>query len=542
MVTLKYSSLKKIAYIIMALPLLVFAFGWLKWYWALIAMAALIAGVYFGSIHTSGSGKNGKAALQPEKEISVSYKTLLIMAGISLVWVWMSGIGGLWGQSDDFVYRNAIYRDIVTREWPVIYPATGHALVYYIGFWLVPALFGKMALLFGMSDVNSLNIAKGAMFIWTAIIIFVIFLLIVYSIKAETKKKQIFIVLFFILFSGMDIWGNLGYSANSLDYHLEWWSSPYQYSSFTTCLFWVYNQALPAWLCILCLINEKNVKNYVFIGMVCLFSTPIPFVGILVYMVFYAVCYLIGYIKEKNTGRFFKDLFSYSNIVSTVGIFPPIAAYLLSNYAISGKGAFRITDSMFAEETAMETGEVASLVEHGVEGITKEEPNMFMAYLSFVLMEFALYMILMWWKYKKKAIYYVTFGSLLIIPMIKIGNGNDFVMRASIPGLVIVFLLVGRFLIEEKEVLKEKGSLKRLTYILLMCSMLIGTITPGMEFYRGTRYAIVKGINSEEYDHIYTLGCDGPYDKPGKTITYGNFVATDIDSQFFFKVFCKKSQ
>jgi len=40
--------------------------------------------------------------------------------------------------------RNAMFRDIVTYEWPVIYQKNG-AVVYYTDYWLVPALIGKIA-------------------------------------------------------------------------------------------------------------------------------------------------------------------------------------------------------------------------------------------------------------------------------------------------------------------------------------------------------------------------------------------------------------
>ena len=69
--------------------------------------------------------------------------SLLIVAG----WVFLSGIDAFGFQNSDFAARNAIFRDLVARPWPVTYdyrtfPAlqatfgdTG-ALVYYFTFWL----------------------------------------------------------------------------------------------------------------------------------------------------------------------------------------------------------------------------------------------------------------------------------------------------------------------------------------------------------------------------------------------------------------------
>ena len=156
------------------------------------------------------------------------------------------------------------------------------------------------------------------------------------------------------------------------------------------------------------------------------------------------------------------------------------------------------------------------------------------------------------WKYRKSAIYYVTFVSLLIIPLLKIGGKHDFSMRASIPALIMVFILVAKFLIEERGVLKntevksesksskDTASLKKMTYILLVIFLILGTLTPAMEFLRGFHEVSEYGIHNEKYDDIYTLGCDGPYDKAGEKMTYWNFVCIDTDNDLFFRVFADK--
>lgn len=65
-------------------------------------------------------------------------------------------------------------------------------------------------------------------------------------LRADTGKKQGIGLLFLIFFSGMDILGAL-YSSRLPDLlaydamHLEWWTNDFQFSSLTTCLFWVFN-------------------------------------------------------------------------------------------------------------------------------------------------------------------------------------------------------------------------------------------------------------------------------------------------------------
>ena len=59
------------------------------------------------------------------------------------------------------------------------------------------------------------------------------------------KKSYIFLFVF-VAFSGLDIIP--GFSANvpiDFIYHIERWAKYFQYSSKTTLLYWVFNQAIP---------------------------------------------------------------------------------------------------------------------------------------------------------------------------------------------------------------------------------------------------------------------------------------------------------
>lgn len=93
-----------------------------------------------------------------------------------------------------------------------------------------------------------------------------------------------------IFFSGMDILGAL-YSSRLPDLlaydamHLEWWTNDFQFSSLTTCLFWVFNQTVGAWLATVCFLQEKDCRNYLLLGTACLMCGPFPFVGLVIFMV-----------------------------------------------------------------------------------------------------------------------------------------------------------------------------------------------------------------------------------------------------------------
>ena len=136
----------------------------------------------------------------------------------------------------------------------------------------------------------------------------------------------------------------------------------------------------------------------------------------------------------------------------------------------------------------------------------------------------------------------------MIIPMINIGIGNDFCLKASIPTLFM-------FLIWSAETLAIPDSRAKAGLILLLC---IGAITPLYEInrsvYRTASYYFspptkaqklageqlkIYEATSYEYDHPYTLTADSfkslaNFD-PGKI---SNFLAP-ADHSFFEKYLSK---
>lgn len=530
MLTLSYSKLKKFAFCMLGLPFIVFAIGWMKWYWALIAVVATLLCIYFGAFRKKKVSKDKVVEMsEAEHKISVKLLFVILIIAIALIWVWQSGIGGFWAQSKDYPWRNAIYRDIVLRDWPVFYDVYDGALVYYIGYWLVPALFGKIALVFGANDVVAFQVASVAIYIWSVLLIVLLFALLLTLLRADTPKKQILVILGFIFFSGLDILGSIEPLGANL-YHLEWWADDYQYSSFTTCLFWVFNQSIIPWIAFSCLLQEKTIENYVFLGMMCLFSGPLPFIGFFIFCIALGVQKGVKAIRNKQAGRFCKDIVSASNMLAVVFIFVFIATFLLSNAAISGTGVLRVDQD-------------AAIVQSD-ENVTAEAKGADLAqlknYVLFVLFEFGIYAALIARKYYKEPLFYVAIIPLLIFPFLKIGGGSDFPMRASIPALFFLYCLIIKYIMEEKHWLKKKGSTQRMLYMILIVALLLGSITPIVEFYRGTRQVVLYGLDNPMEDYLYTLGGDGPNGWDVESgYEHGNFVAIEPNQEFFFRYFAK---
>jgi hypothetical protein len=214
----------------------------------------------------------------------ISKRDLLIGLVVLGLWVLLSGIGGLAFQNRDFEIRNAIFMDLIHFNWPVYYPNSGNlagdsfALIYYIGFWLPAALIGK---LFG------LQIANIFIFLWTLLGVF----LVAVMVKERIKFSLLGAAIIMIIFSGMDILGTLCFQVASLISYptiwppitiIELWVSEFfEFSSITTQLFWVFNQAIPAWICIALTLNKSNRKYVWFIWALCFFYSPIPSIGLL---------------------------------------------------------------------------------------------------------------------------------------------------------------------------------------------------------------------------------------------------------------------
>ncbi len=545
MLTLTYSKLKKIAYPVLGLPFIVFAIGWMKWYWAVVAVVATLLCIYFGALQKEKRTNKKIVPLEESSgKVTIKYWVLILIAFVALIWVWQSGMGGFWAQSKDYPWRNAIYRDIVTREWPVYYEKLDSALCYYIGFWLPPALLGKIAMLMGANAEAAFSVASVAVFFWAFFLVVVLFGLLLTLLRADTTKKQLFVVFGFIFFSGLDILGSIEPLGANL-YHLEWWADDYQYSSFTTCLFWVFNQSLIVWIAFACLLQEKRIRNYVFLGMMCLFSGPLPFLGFFVYCIALGVWKAGKAVQGKEVKNFCRDIVSPSNMLATVFVFIFIGTYLLSNAAISGANGLRVSNDSgemihLANEDEGET-QVALMRSKPQETQVEIPWDAIGNYVLFVLFEFGIYTLLIGRKYYKKPLFWVTTLCLLGFPFIKIGHGSDFPMRASIPALFYLYYLVMKFCMEEKHWLKKKGTTNRMLYLLLIGTLVLGSITPCVEFYRGCRQVALYGLDNPMEDYLYTLSGDSAFSSTAESAyDYSNFMSAEPSQHFFYKYFGKE--
>ena len=262
---------------------------------------------------------------------------ILFIIGVIAIWVYYSGIGKFVFQNTDHAYRNGLFNMLVENNWPVInenviqskMPGVSKTgLIYYIGFWLPSAIVGK---------ILGLRCGYYAQAVWALLGIGLVY----YLICAKNKKLELWPLAVFILFSGLDIIGEhlIGTNIFSIDVttHLEWWGTAYQYSSMTTQLFWVFNQAIPIWLGTIVILMQKNNRNVVFILACGLITSTLPSIGLALITAF--LCLTRTYpnrqksVFKKNgyVDCLVRDTFTLQNVLGggIIGIFS--ALYLLTN-------------------------------------------------------------------------------------------------------------------------------------------------------------------------------------------------------------------
>lgn len=342
----------------------------------------------------------------------------IIILLIIAVWVYFSGIGNFVWQNRDHRARNALYEMLVTNEWPIIKSVVCEdgvqlrGLIYYIGYWLPSAVIGKI---FGMTAGYVFQ------YIWAVLGIS----LCVVFINSFLGKWSIWPVIVFVLFSGLDA---LGYMlGGNLDpvlsfSHLEWWND-FQFSSFTTQLYWVFNQAIYAWVLFALIMIQKNNRCIICIWSLGLIVCTFPAAGMTPFIIYVILK------NGKAEGAALSDGKAgiLNGLLSVENILGGVVGLICSLY---------LTGNLSVQNTAVPVAAASSVQE------TEGGIYFLFNYILFILIEIGAYYIYSYRHYKKNQLFYISLFSLLICPLIKVGSSGDFCMRASIPSLLILYYMV----------------------------------------------------------------------------------------------------
>jgi hypothetical protein len=415
--------LHRISILYLVFPFILFALGWLRLSIAIPVILLILWAVW--KLLTQSQISNHHLPL-------TTYHSAFYLLLVTFLWLLLSGIGGYTFQNWDHHWRNAVLRDLITYDFPVIYssPEKGpiQMLVYYVGYFLPAAWVGK---LLGWQAANF------ALFLWTWLGV----LLVTLQLGNTLKTPPIKLAFLLIFFSGLDALGTLLFASEYPTLfppiqHLEIWSGNLQYSSFTTQLFWVFNQAVPAWLCITLIADDHSPISYkLFTYSLSFFFAPLAALGLLPYL-------LIELFKQTNFKSPFKNL--RIDILLASGIIV-LVSFLY-----------------FASNTAAQ--------ERGFQSIALKD------FLAFFLLEGGfLWLVLAPLKWRDPR--WVVTGLLLaVIPFVQFGSGRDFVMRASIAPLFYLMIMTGEAIFSKI----TPRSLLVTLYLLLA----LGSLTPLYEINR----------------------------------------------------------
>ena len=430
--------LYRITYLYLVIPFIIFCMGWLRMSVA-IPIVVLLLWVLSSLLKQA-----------PDSQFLLfNFRSLVYLLLITGLWVFLSGVGGYAFQNWDHHWRNAVFRDLVTHEWPVIYSSPEHGpvtmLVYYVGYWLPAALVGRLL---------GWNAANFAIFVWTWLGVVLTIFHIHRSLKVSLVKSAVLL----IVFSGIDVVGMLLFPKEYPTLfppitHLEIWAgNDLQYSSFTTQLFWVFNQAVPAWLCIsLILSTVKNdagtLSQKVFVWALTFFFAPLASIGLFPYL-------LIEIFRQSDLKSLFRSL--RVDILLASGII-----FLLSYF-------------FFSSNTAAQ--------ERGFQSLAWKD------LLAFFLIDGGILWLLLAASKWRDPRWIVTGILLFVMPFVQFGNGRDFVMRASIAPLFCLMIMLGETLFK-----KNASRFSLITFYLLLA---LGSLTP--------LYEINRSI-SRTYEYYFVL-------------------------------------
>lgn len=455
-----HKNIELLSILYLGVPLLLFAYGWLRLPYAILIALLLAAMVV---VHYKKT---------PDREITAFRgKRVIVIASVICLalWVIISGSGNLTQQTTDYNKHNALMHDLVTYHWPVGYTngSSQYPLVYYVGYYLPAAAVGKV--------VHSEHLAIFALLLWTIAGI----LLAYYWLIRLCGKPTIALLVIFVLFSGMDIIGHLLLHNHlntspiiSTGADLEWYSflSNMQYPSDTSQLFWAPQHAISAWLIgsmlAAAIVEKREWLTGILLFVLSLLWSPLVSIGLIPLVLLQIV---LGRRQLKKPLTYVNTLLALVPCL-VIGLFflAGSAKQPLETFLIYAPNHWNLANKLL------------------VLGV-------------FIAMEFGLLSLVMaryiWHQENRewKALFLVSVIFLTVLPIFRYGLYNDLVMRSSAPCLLIIMVLLVRNLnFNFATALKGRDTIM---HSLLIGMVALGTITAFVEFNTHLKQPVKDEMN-----------------------------------------------
>jgi hypothetical protein len=424
----QYSDLGAAAYLIA--PNVLFVLFWVKPWIALPLVVVATASVTRWAVALPPSSS------QPSTKLAI---IIILAAGLAAC----TGVIGGMGMPYDWIKHLGLVRDLDRTSWPVVLRGSAGesslALRYSSAYYLAPA---------AAATVVGPAVDRLLIYGWTALGL--IFFLGRYPIGREAREVQIFRIALLLLFSGADIVGTLVLGATKMSYtHLEWWAQYFQYSSLMTAVMWVPQHLLPAAIAVALLMDrETRVRIAPIMGLL-LAALPLwsPFAALGILPI--TAVAVVQVIKHGGARMFL----SWANLIAAPLLFAVVALYLSADTADIPQGPvwhfYPVSDLLWRVPLFLfvELGPILiALV--ALAGLRTE--------LGFLISAGAF---------------------LMVLPLYRIGFYNDLVMRASLPALVCLLILIAN---------AYSSGLPLWRRMLAAGCVLVGAATPVVELYRAS--------------------------------------------------------
>ena len=429
--------LRRMGIIYLFLPVLIFLMGWLRIELSVPCVLLTLVALYRGWREDS-SGEVLPVAGFDGTVLRLHVWGLLLMTCVVIVWCAICGQGGLVVQKFDWCARNALFRDLITHRWPVMYPQTDGMLSYYVGHWLPAGWVGGLVLRFGGTEEIAWRIGYWVLFAWTALGVLLTWLVLLVALRVNGSVGGLCAFMaVFVLFGGMDVIGYTfrqielwmaGISASkplwvNMDGHWSHravlhWGRGFQFSSMTTLLSWVFNQTVAPWLATALVAVDRRIDClglYLFPLLVC---APFPFAGLASVLL---IVWLVGIFRSSRPARAFCSAFSVVNVLSFCSVAIPSALYLTTN---------------------MNSGTIDLLYTWDL--ITPFK------YSLFLMLEIGFFVLYLRKSESRNPWFIACLVVLVTFPCIYIGRSRDFGMRSTIPPLFLLCVWVVRELLVSK--------------------------------------------------------------------------------------------
>lgn len=494
---------KKILYLFdcmyIYIPVALFVLLWCKWTIALYVLSLTILCLYrfYKSIHND-------VDIEIDMRFALVILLFFIFIGVYCGW------GRFTDQTLDWIKHNAVLYDLVDRSWPVYYSNGNEKsmLSYYIAQYIVPSAVGKL--------LGFRRIAEVALYLWNVLGLALVYLHLIMYAKAKKMHIQLISALLLVFFcvpllaeQALVKLISRGVSGN---YSMHWLVNEpntlrLQYSSNFVMLRWVFPQCLAIWIMLLMFLDNKSkIKYYLFIILPGVLFSTLPFLGLIPLGIAAAIDCLI---KEKDTIKVLKQIFSLENICMIAGCGLVMILYLYGN-VLSDKPS----------HIGLHIVNYSSI------------PDGWIYYFSFIL-GVLVYAFILFDENKTSFIYYAAIITLCILPFFSMGEYNDLVMRASIPALFVLLVLIIKFINKFFDTLKKPCS-----KLLLIVTLLIGFYYPSRELFKAVQTDEILYLGNRTEPTTLEVYANRSIDEDAD-LKY-NYFAYDIEDNLFYKYIARR--